>query len=50
MRNILFGVGAADPVTYAAVFALVGVSGAAATYVPAHRAIAIDPMAVLKRE
>ena len=50
MRNILFGVGAADPLTYAAVLGIVGVCGAVATYLPAHRAIAIDPMAVLKRE
>jgi putative ABC transport system permease protein len=50
MRNILFGVGAADPLTYAAVLAIVGICGAVATYLPAHRAIAIDPMAVLKRE
>jgi putative ABC transport system permease protein len=50
MRNILFGVGAADPITYAAVVAIVGLSAAVATYIPARRAIAIDPMAVLKRE
>jgi len=50
MRNVLFGVGAADPLTYAAVLGVVGVAAAIATYLPAHRAIAIDPMAVLKRE
>ena len=50
MRNILFGVGAADPATYAAVLGLVTFCGLVATYVPAHRAISIDPIAVLKRE
>ena len=50
MRNILFGVGAADPGTYAAVLGLVTVCGLVATYVPAHRAMSIDPIAVLKRE
>jgi putative ABC transport system permease protein len=50
MRNALFGVGVADPLTYAAVLGIIGVCGAVATYLPAHRAIAIDPMAVLKRE
>jgi len=33
-----------------AVLGLVSICGALATYLPAHRAIAIDPMAVLKRE
>jgi len=50
MRNILFGVGATDPATYAAVLALVALCGFAATWLPAHAAMAIDPMAVLKRE
>ena len=50
MRNILFGVGAADPLTYAAVLGLVAMCGAVATCLPAHRAISVDPMAVLKRE
>jgi putative ABC transport system permease protein len=50
MRNVLFGVDAADPATYAGVLALVATCGAIATLVPAYRAIAIDPMTVLKRE
>ena len=50
MRNILFGVGAADPLTYAAVMVIVAGSAAVATYLPAHRALSIDPVAVLKRE
>lgn len=50
MRNILFGVGAIDPATYTAVLSLVAICGFVATYLPAHRAISIDPMTVLKRE
>jgi putative ABC transport system permease protein len=50
MRNLLFGVGATDPATYAAVLTLVALCGFVATYLPAHRAMSIDPMAVLKRE
>jgi putative ABC transport system permease protein len=50
MRNILFGVGAADPATYGAVLLIVAVCGFAATYLPAHRALSIDPVSVLKRE
>jgi putative ABC transport system permease protein len=50
IRSILFGVSAADPLTYGAVLLLVGASAFIATYVPAHRALAIDPVSVLKRE
>jgi putative ABC transport system permease protein len=50
MRSILFGVGALDPLTYAAVLTLVTTCGLAATYLPAHRALSIDPVSVLKRE
>jgi ABC-type antimicrobial peptide transport system permease subunit len=50
MRSLLVGIGATDPATYGAVLGLVTVSGIVATYVPAHRALSIDPMSVLKRE
>jgi putative ABC transport system permease protein len=50
MRNLLFGVGAADPATYAAVLSVVTLCGFVATYVPAYRAMSIDPMTVLKRD
>jgi putative ABC transport system permease protein len=48
--SLLFGVGAADPLTYTLVLGLLAVSGLVASYVPAHRAMSIDPMTVLKRE
>ena len=44
IRNILFGVGAADPLTYAVVVAMVGTCGFAAAYLPTRRAISIDPV------
>jgi putative ABC transport system permease protein len=50
MRNLLFGVSAGDPATYVAVLAIVALCATAATYLPAHRALRIDPMAVLKRD
>jgi predicted permease len=50
MRNILFGVGAVDPITYAAVLLLVAACGTVATYLPARRALSLDPMAVLKQD
>jgi putative ABC transport system permease protein len=50
MRNILFGVGPIDPMTYVAVLAVVGAGGFVATYLPAHRVVSIDPAVVLKRD
>lgn len=50
MRNILFGVGAIDPVTYLVVLGLVAAGAFVATYLPAHRVTSIDPAVVLKRE
>lgn len=50
MQSLLFGVGAADPLTYAVVLAVVAAGGFLATYLPAHRVVSIDPAIVLKRE
>jgi len=48
MRSLLFGVGAADPITYMLVAALVAVTTLAASYIPARRAARLDPMRSLR--
>ena len=50
MSSLLFGVTALDPVTYTAVTALVIVAGVLASYLPARRAIAVDPVRALRAE
>jgi putative ABC transport system permease protein len=48
VNTFLFGVNATDPATFAGVAWLFLVVGLAASYVPAHRATRIDPMAALR--
>jgi predicted permease len=50
MSSLLFGVTALDPVTYTAVSALLIVTGMLASYLPARRAIAVDPVQALRAE
>jgi predicted permease len=50
MSSLLFGVTALDPVTYAAVSALLIVAAVLASYLPARRAMAIDPVQALQAE
>src|SRR5688572_7262316 len=50
MSSLLFGVTALDPVTYAVVSALLIAAGVLASYLPARRAIAIDPVQALRAE
>jgi predicted permease len=50
MSSLLFGVTALDPVTYAAVSALLIGAGVLASYLPARRAIAVDPVQALRAE
>jgi predicted permease len=50
MSSLLFGVTALDPVTYMAVSALLIVAGVLASYLPARRAIAVDPVHALRAE
>jgi predicted permease len=50
MSSLLFGVTALDPITYAAVGALLIVAAVLASYFPARRAIAIDPVQALRAD
>ena len=50
LSSFLYGVGASDPVTYAAVALLLAASAALACWIPARRAASIDPMRALRSE
>jgi predicted permease len=50
IQNILFGVSARDPVTYATVVGIITVVSLVATLVPARRATRVDPMIALRAE
>jgi hypothetical protein len=50
LRHWLYGLGAVDPVAYLAVALTLLLVGAAATYVPARRALHVDPATTLRYE
>lgn len=50
MRTLLFGISPLDPLTFIAVPAILGVAATLASYLPAHRAAAIDPVGALRAE
>jgi len=50
LRSLLFEVRPTDPLTYAAVIALLMVTAAIASWVPAQRARRVDPMVALRNE
>ena len=50
MSSLLFGVGATDLSTYALVVALLGGAAFLASYIPARRAMKVDPMVALRYE
>ncbi|MGH9697557.1 MAG: FtsX-like permease family protein, partial [Bryobacteraceae bacterium] len=50
MKSLLFGISPLDPVTYAAVPAVLVAAAAAASYLPARRAAQVDPVEALRAE
>lgn len=50
MATMLFGVGAHDLATFGAVTGFLLVTALAASYIPARRAMRLDPLAVLREE
>jgi predicted permease len=50
MQSLLFGVGNMDPLTYAAVAAVLTIVSIVASWIPAHRAAAVHPAVALRIE
>jgi ABC-type lipoprotein release transport system permease subunit len=48
MSSLFFGVSAYDPATYAVVILLLVAVSTLATYIPAQRAAAVDPLEALR--
>jgi len=50
LRSMLFEIKTTDPLTYAGVTVLILLATLAASYIPARRALNLDPLAALRQE
>ena len=50
LRGQLFEIGTTDPVTFAAILGVLAAVGVLASYLPARRALKVDPMTSLRSE
>ena len=50
MQSLLFGIGPLDPITFAAMPLVIVAAAALASYLPARRAVAVDPVETLRAE
>ena len=50
LSSMLFGVSAADPITFVAIALLLAFVALMASFVPARRAMKVDPIAALRHE
>jgi len=50
MSSLLFGISATDPLTFVIVAALLSAVALLASYIPARRAMRVDPMVALRYE
>jgi ABC-type antimicrobial peptide transport system permease subunit len=50
ISSLLFGISATDPITFVVVLCVVTLAAALAAYIPARRAMRVDPIAALRHE